>query len=91
MKLKSGNLTVYFFLLLVAASADLLAAKRGDERVIYDGDFVKSRQEHETAWAGQDVDLDERLAELIRNTANARILFISCGTTIALVRSAFRR
>jgi arylsulfatase len=66
MKLKSGNLTVYFFLLLVAASADLLAAKRGDERVIYDGDFVKSRQEHETAWAGQDVDLDERLAELIK-------------------------
>jgi arylsulfatase A-like enzyme len=49
---------------LLASAAQSLAAKRGDERVIYDGDFVKSRQEHGTAWAAEDGSLNQRLAEL---------------------------
>lgn len=49
---------------LLTSAAQSIAAKRDDERVIYDGDFVKSRQEHGAAWAVEDTSLKDRLAEL---------------------------
>jgi arylsulfatase A-like enzyme len=59
-KIAASAMTVF----LLASAAQSIAAKRGDERVIYDGDFVKSRQEHGAAWAAEDGSLDQRLAEL---------------------------
>ena len=65
--MKSINLRKKFCLALLGVCITVTganAAKRGDERIVYDGDYVKSREEHGAAWADEDASLQARLAEL---------------------------
>jgi arylsulfatase len=63
----STKLSARIFVVLLGltlASTGVSAAKRGDERIVYDGDYVKSREEHGAAWAKEDAGLQARLDEL---------------------------
>jgi len=65
--MKSINLREKFCLAVLGVCITVTganAAKRGDERIVYDGDYVKSREEHSAAWADEDASLQARLAEL---------------------------
>ena len=69
---KLSPVALVLVLFCMAANA---TPNRGDERVIYDGDFIKYRQEHTAAWSQQDTDIKSasgRARETARQTAQYR-------------------